>query len=101
MDRIEQLFAVAIILVIAMGAFAIAYVVKRGLRVMSAAGERPADVVGRIEKQAALQKEGIELMRESIAVQRETNRLLAELLARGGLGGPKPAGDEAPAGEPR
>lgn len=82
MDPIELLFAGAILVVIAMGAFALAYVARRGVSAMARAKDLQSDALNRAEESLALQKEGIELTRESIALHRETNRLLAELVAQ-------------------
>jgi hypothetical protein len=92
MESLDLLFAVAIVIVVAMGAFALFFLLRRASRAMKTANDRQAEARDRFEKALALQRDALDLARESVALQRETNRLLAEMHARSA---PKAAAEAA------
>ena len=63
-----------------MGALALAFVLRRAAGALASAKGHQADAASRVDRALQLQEEAILLARESVAAQRETNRLLAELL---------------------
>lgn len=97
MDSIELLFAAAVVIVIAMGAFAIAFLLRRASGLIKTSKTAQADIMERYEKSVELQQQALDATRESIALQRETNRLLTELLAQRAIGGEKPEAAPLPA----
>jgi hypothetical protein len=81
-DPVDLAFVAAILVVLAMGALALGFVLKKAGGALAQAKDRQASAVGQVEEALALQREALALTRESIAAQRETNRLLGELVAR-------------------